>query len=355
MLQEKDIKAALSGIIDPDLGKDIVSLGFVRDIAIEDGRVSLTIELTTPACPVKEEFRRQAEQALLALPGVREAEIRMSARVQGAAPVRERLPGVGHIIAVASGKGGVGKSTVAANLATALALSGARTGLLDADIHGPSVPRMMGLEGRRPKAHGKRIAPLENHGVRTMSIGYLLEERQATIWRGPMASGALMQLLRDVEWDELDYLVLDLPPGTGDIHLTLAQQVPMSGALIVTTPQDIALMDARRAIAMFGKTNVPVLGMVENMSGFICPHCGEASAVFGEGGAARLAEEAGAELLASIPLDLQIRLDADNGAPIVIAHPDSPQAAAFRQLAGRVAQEISKREQRKIDIPVIRA
>ncbi len=355
MVQEQDIKTALSGIIDPDLGKDIVSLGFVKDIAIEDGRIALTIELTTPACPVKEDFRRQAEAALRALPGVREVEVRMSSRVQGAAIVRERLPGIRHLIAVASGKGGVGKSTVAANLAAALAQTSARTGLLDADIYGPSVPRMMGLEGRRPKATEKRIEPLENHGIRTMSIGYLMAADQAAIWRGPMASNAMMQLLRDVNWGELDYLVLDLPPGTGDIHLTLAQQVPMSGALVVTTPQEIALMDARRAIAMFGKTNVPVLGIVENMSGFACPHCGEISAVFGEGGAARLAGETGAPLLASIPLDPQIRQDADNGAPIVIAHPDSPQAAAFRDLAGRIAQEISKQERRKIDIPVIKA
>ncbi|MDX8402049.1 MAG: P-loop NTPase, partial [Mariprofundaceae bacterium] len=209
MVREQDIKHALSGIIDPDLGKDIVSLGFVKDIEIDGGRVSLTIELTTPACPVKEDFRRRAEEAVMALPGVKAAEVRMTSRVRGAPAGKRTIPGIAHIIAVASGKGGVGKSTVAANLAAALALSGARTGLLDADIHGPSIPRMMGLEGRRPRAQGKRIEPLINHGVRTMSIGYLIEQDQATIWRGPMASGAMMQLLTEVEWGELDYLVLD--------------------------------------------------------------------------------------------------------------------------------------------------
>lgn len=352
MITESDIKAALSGIIDPDLGKDIVSLGFVKDIHINGDHVALRIELTTPACPVKEQFRRQAEEALKSLPGVNEVEIQITSRVQASPSVQEKIPGVANIVAVASGKGGVGKSTTAVNLAVALAQTGARVGLLDADIYGPSIPRMMNLADHRPNVLNQKIIPLENYGVKTISIGYLVPEDKAMIWRGPMVSSAVMQLLTDVDWGELDYLVVDMPPGTGDIHLTLAQKVPLTGAIVVTTPQDIALADARKGIAMFNKVQVPTLGLVENMSTFICPHCGESSHIFAQGGAEKLAAEQKVEVLAEIPLDILIRKDADAGTPIVVAHPDSSQAAAYRGLAGAVARRISTLMRRKIDIPV---
>jgi len=354
-ISEKQILEALSSIIDPDFRKDIVSLGFVKDVVIEGGRVSFTIELTTPACPVKEEFRRQASEAVGVLDGVSDVQVNMTSNVKtNAHPGSKALPGIKNIIAVASGKGGVGKSTTAVNLAVALAQSGARVGLLDADIYGPSIPRMMGLEGRRPGIENeKTILPLVNFGVTTMSIGFMVPAEQAVVWRGPMVAGALTQLLNDVAWGELDYLVIDMPPGTGDAQLTLSQTVPVSGSVIVTTPQDIALADARKGIAMFRKVNIPVLGIVENMSVFVCPHCGESSHVFAEGGANRLAEENESRVLAEIPLDIKIRENSDAGTPIVASHPDSPQAEAYRRLAGEVAREISVLNSRKIQIPVV--
>jgi len=355
VISEQQVLDALKSIIDPDFRKDIVSLGFVKDVAIEGGRVGFTIELTTPACPVKEEFRRQASEAVGAINGVTEVKVNMSSNVKTSAPQGSKaLPGIKNIIAVASGKGGVGKSTTAVNLAVALAQSGAQVGLLDADIYGPSIPRMMGLEGRKPGIENeKTILPLVNFGVLTMSIGYLVPAEQAVVWRGPMVAGALTQLLNDVAWGELDYLVIDMPPGTGDAQLTLSQTVPVTGSVIVTTPQDIALADARKGIAMFRKVNIPVLGIVENMSVFVCPHCGESSHVFAEGGAARLADENESRVLAQIPLDIQIRENSDAGTPIVAAHPDSPQAAAYRELAGEVARHISILNSRKVDIPVV--
>ncbi|MDX8411594.1 MAG: iron-sulfur cluster carrier protein ApbC [Mariprofundaceae bacterium] len=356
MVTEQQVLDALKSIVDPDFNKDIVSLGFVKDMAIQQGRVAFTIELTTPACPVKEEFHRQAVELVGALAGVSDVQVNMSSKVQAhGRPGMEPIAGIRNIIAVASGKGGVGKSTTAVNLAVALARTGARTGLLDADIYGPSVPCMMGLAGRQPMIdhEAKKMFPLENFGVKTISIGYLIKEEDAMIWRGPMVASALSQLLSDVQWGELDYLVVDLPPGTGDAQLTLVQKVPVTGAVIVTTPQDIALLDARKAIAMFRKVNVPVLGMVENMSVFICPHCGGESHIFASGGAERLGAEQQVEQLASIPLDIRIRETSDAGAPIVAAHADSPQAAAYQDLAGAVARRISVLASRKIDIPVV--
>ncbi len=351
---EKQVLEALREIIDPDFGKDIVSLGFVRDIAIKSGRVSFTIELTTPACPVKEEFRRRAVEAVSSIDDVTDVQVNITSNVQGRPqPGTKAIPGIKNIIAIASGKGGVGKSTTAVNLAVALARTGARTGLLDADIYGPSIPRLMGLAGRQPRMKERTILPLGNYGVTTMSIGFLVPEDQAVIWRGPMVAGALTQLLNDVAWGELDYLIIDLPPGTGDAQLTLAQSVPVTAAMIVTTPQDIALADARKGIAMFRKVNVPVLGIVENMSMFVCPHCGEKSAIFAEGGAGKLAAEQDTTVLALIPLDMQIREDSDAGTPIVAAHADSAQAEAYRMLAGEMARKISVLNRRKIDIPVI--
>ncbi len=353
MPSRNDVEQALRTIIDPDLGRDIVSLGFVKDIDIQGERVRVTIELTTPACPVKERFRQQASEAIGSLDGVERVDITMTSRVQADSRVKSSIPGIAHIVAVASGKGGVGKSTTAVNLAVAMAMTGARVGLLDADIYGPSIPRMMRLADMKPKVHDKTIEPLENYGVKTMSIGYMIREDQAMIWRGPMVSGAVMQLLNDVAWGELDYLFIDLPPGTGDIHLTLAQRVPMSGAVIVTTPQDIALIDARKAAAMFDKVHVPTLGIVENMSMFVCPHCGKTSHIFAEGGAKRLSDEIAAPLLAQIPLDIDIRTHADEGTPITIARPDSRQAECYRELAGEVARRLSTLQARKIDIPVM--
>ena len=355
-LTNEMILDALRQIVDPDFGKDIVALGFVKDVRIDGGEVACTIELTTPACPVKEEFRKQAEALIGALPGVRSTRIQMTSRVASHAPQgRQAIPGIRNIIAVASGKGGVGKSTTAVNLAVALAQTGARTGLLDADIYGPSVPSMMGLGGRRPQVEENTMLPLANFGVLTMSIGYLIDEDQAVIWRGPMVSSALMQLLTDVRWGELDYLIVDMPPGTGDIQLTLAQKIPVTGAVVVTTPQDIALLDCRRGIEMFKKVQVPTLGIVENMHVFICPHCGEASHIFAEGGAEKLAATYQTDIVARVPLDIRIREDGDAGTPIVAAHPDSEQAAIYRDMAGAVARKISVLNRRKIEIPVVAA
>ncbi len=354
MVAESDILKALSIIIDPDFNKDIVSLGFVKNILIDGGKVAFTIELTTPACPVKEEFRRQADEAVSALSGVEAVDITMSSKVT-ASQGKQGIPGVANIIAVASGKGGVGKSTTAVNLAVAMAQTGARVGLLDADIYGPSVPRMMGLAGYKPEIdhENKSIFPLENYGVKTISIGYLVEDDQAMIWRGPMVASALGQLLTDVVWGELDYLFIDMPPGTGDAQLTLTQKVPVTGTVMVTTPQDIALLDCRKGIEMFKKARVATLGIVENMSQFICPHCGESSPIFAEGGAERLSLEYKTEVLAHIPLDMSIRIKADEGTPIVAAVPDSEQAKIYQALAGEVARKISILNNRKIDIPVI--
>jgi len=354
MTTEADILKALSTIIDPDFNKDIVSLGFVKNINIQGDKVAFTIELTTPACPVKEAFRQQAEAAVLAIPGINAVDITMSSRVQQAKPEKELVPGVANIIAVASGKGGVGKSTTAVNLAIAMAQTGARVGLLDGDIYGPSIPRMTGLAGYMPAIdHDKNIlTPLENYGIKTISIGFLMPEGDAVIWRGPMVASALTQLLRDVAWGDLDYLFVDMPPGTGDVQLTLTQKVPVTGAVLVTTPQDIALLDCRKGIEMFQKVNVPTLGIVENMSQFICPHCGEASHIFAEGGAAKLGEAYNTDVLAQIPLDIAIREKSDAGTPIVAAMPDSDQAKAYQALAGEVARRISILNRRKIDIPI---
>ncbi len=355
MTTEADILKALSSIIDPDFNKDIVSLGFVKNISIQGDKVAFTIELTTPACPVKEAFRQQAEAAVLAIPAINAADITMSSKVQQAEPEKDLLPGVANIIAVASGKGGVGKSTTAVNLAIAMAQTGARVGLLDGDIYGPSIPRMTGLAGYMPAIdHDKNIlTPLENYGIKTISIGFLMPEGEAVVWRGPMVASALTQLLRDVAWGDLDYLFVDMPPGTGDVQLTLTQKVPVTGAVLVTTPQDIALLDCRKGIEMFQKVNVPAIGIVENMSQFICPHCGESSHIFAEGGAAKLGEAYNTDVLAQIPLDIAIRENSDAGTPIVAAMPDSDQAKAYQTLAGEVARRISILNRRKIDIPIM--
>ena len=343
---EGDVLNALRPIVDPDFKRSIVDLGFVKGVAIDGARVSFRIELTTPACPVKEQFERSAEQAVIALDGVEQVEVTMTANTRGSRPAgSDGIPGlkdVRNVVAVASGKGGVGKSTVAANLAVALAQSGAAVGLLDCDVYGPSVPLMMGTHGEPQVTSERKIVPKRGHGLKLMSIGFLAGENAPVIWRGPMVHGIVRQFLADVDWGELDYLILDLPPGTGDAALTLVQTAPLSGAVIVTTPQEVALIDARKGLAMFQRVNVPVLGIVENMSFFIPPDMPDRKYfLFGEGGGARAAEELGVDLLVQIPLQPDVVVSGDTGRPTVIAEPESPAAQAFTALAGLVARKLS--------------
>jgi ATP-binding protein involved in chromosome partitioning len=349
---EASVIAALRGVPGPDGKGDLVGLGMVSGVVVKQGNVGFAIEIDPARAAALEPMRAAAESAVQAVPGVlsvtavltahRGAPAAETAQARPAARGGKALvPGVKHIIAVASGKGGVGKSTTAVNLALAAKANGVRVGLLDADIYGPSQPRMMGISGKPTSPDGKRMLPLENHGVRCMSIGFMVAEETPVIWRGPMVMSALNQLLRDVDWGELDLLVCDLPPGTGDAQLTMAQQVPLSGAVIVSTPQDIALADARKGLNMFRKVEVPVLGIVENMSYFLCPHCGERSDIFSHGGARREAERLGVEFLGELPLDMAIRETSDSGRPIVVADPASPHARTYRAIARRVWEKLS--------------
>lgn len=352
---EAAVLDALRRVKDPDLGRDIVSLNFVKDIRISGRDVSLTIELTTPACPVRDELRAAAERSIREeIPSAGAVDVAMTSNVrttQGIGRVN-LLPGVRNTVAVASGKGGVGKSTVAVNLAVSLALDGARVGLIDADIYGPSIPLMMGID-RKPEVSGGKLRPLAAHGVSVMSIGFLIDPSQAVIWRGPMVSGALKQFMSDVEWGELDYLLFDLPPGTGDIHLTLAQSIPLSGAVVVTTPQDISLADARKAFTMFQKVNVPVLGLIENMSYHVCGKCGHREEIFDSGGGARAARELGVPLLGEIPIHTPIRIGSDTGRPIVVMEPESAQAGVLRGIARNLAAQVSIRQYADFSAPEI--
>ncbi|MCK5571452.1 MAG: Mrp/NBP35 family ATP-binding protein, partial [Bacteroidetes bacterium] len=328
---------------DPDLHKDIVSLGFVKNVAINGNDVRLTIELTTPACPVRDELKAAAAKAVRdAMEGVGEIEVDMTSRVtrQENRQKSEVLPGVKNTVAVASGKGGVGKSTVAVNVAVSLARDGAAVGLVDADVYGPSVPLMMGLKGR-PQVRESRLLPMESWGVKVMSIGFLVDPMQAVIWRGPMASGAVKQFMTDVEWGELDYLIFDLPPGTGDIQLTLVQTIPLTGAVIVTTPQDISLADARKGYTMFQRVNVPVLGIIENMSYYVCSHCGHRDNIFDNGGGRKSAEDLGVPFLGEIPLYTSIRLSGDTGRPIVVDQHAGAPADAVSLIARNMAAQVS--------------
>ena len=342
-ISENDVLDALRPIQDPDFGRSIVDLGFIKELRIEGGRVSFAIELTTPACPVKDQFQKSAETAVRALQGVNEVEVQMTANTRGSrAPEKsDVLAGVRNIVAVASGKGGVGKSTVAANLALSLSQAGADVGLLDCDVYGPSVPLMLGASGRPQVTAERKIVPKQSHGLALMSVGFLAGENTPVIWRGPMVHGVIQQFLSDVDWGELDYLVLDLPPGTGDAALTLVQTAPISGALIVTTPQEVSLIDARKGLEMFRKVNVPVLGIVENMSYFLCPSCDTRHAIFGEGGGARAAEELGVPLLTGIPLQPDVVTAGDSGRPTVLSAPDSPAGQSFGALAGLVARKLA--------------
>ncbi|MCC7437787.1 MAG: iron-sulfur cluster carrier protein ApbC [Armatimonadetes bacterium] len=346
-LTEEAVRQSLSVINDPDLRRDIVSLGFVKNIQITGTTVAVVIELTTPACPVKDQMKEEAEQALRKL-GAEEVQVEMTSRVTspGAARRSAMLPAVKNTVAVASGKGGVGKSSVAVNLAVALAEEGSTVGLIDADIYGPSAPLMFGLNGKQTyvyeNANGERkIAPLEAYGVKVISLGFLVDPDQAVIWRGPMAAGALKQLMSDVEWGELDYLIFDLPPGTGDIQLTLTQSIPLTGAVIVTTPQDVALADARKGLRMFERVQVPVLGIIENMSYFIAPDTGKRYDIFSHGGGQRAAAEMNVPFLGEIPLVMEMREGGDEGKPLVVRNPDSETAHSIRQIARQMAAQIS--------------
>jgi ATP-binding protein involved in chromosome partitioning len=336
---------ALRVVRDPDLHQDIVTLNFVKDVTIEGNAIAVTVELTTPACPVRDDLKMAAERAIRdAIPEAGDVTVAMSSRVTQGAERQHRdiLPGVKNTIAVASGKGGVGKSTVAVNLAVALAKEGARVGLVDADVYGPSIPLMMGITGR-PSVHNQRLQPMENWGVKVMSIGFLVDPMQAVIWRGPMASGAIKQFMTDVEWGELDYLVFDLPPGTGDIQLTLVQTIPLTGAVIVTTPQDISLADARKGYVMFEKVNVPILGLIENMSYYVCSHCGHREEIFDNGGGRRAAEELGVPFLGEIPIFTSIRVSGDTGTPVVLEELTGGPGESIRRIARNMAAQVSIR------------
>jgi len=353
----QQVLAALSTIQDPDLGRDVVSLGMIKDLAIDPaGRVSFTFELTTPACPVRDRFKSQAQDAIMSLGGVSAVDVRMTANVRPAfmrPKPSEILPGVKQTIAVASGKGGVGKSTVAVNLAAALRLTGASVGLLDADIYGPSVPAMTGSKTTPEQSNG-HLLPIDAHGLKVMSFGQIYPGDQPTIYRGPMVGKAIEAMMTQVDWGQLDYLVIDLPPGTGDASLTLAQAVPLTGVAIVCTPQDVATDIAVKALQMFRKLNVTPLGLIENMSWYVCPDCGHRHDIFGHGGAESAARRLGVPFLGAIPLEESIREDADAGTPVVISRPDSAGAKAFTEIASQVAARTSIQSFRQLPVINVR-
>ena len=339
---EQAVLDVLRTVQDPDLHRSIVELGFVKNLAIAGGDVRFDVELTTPACPVKEMLQQECRDKVAKLPGVSTVEVKMTANTTARAfEGKVAMPGVKNAIAVASGKGGVGKSTAAVNLALALAERGARVGIMDADVYGPSIPMMLGVQKRPKMTPEKKILPIEAHGLTSMSMGYLSDDKTPVIWRGPMVSGLIQQFLGVVEWGELDYLVIDLPPGTGDIQLTLCQQAPLAGAVIVTTPQDVSLLDARKGLKMFEQVNVPVLGIVENMSFFVCGHCHERTDIFRHGGGQAEAVRLGVPFLGEIPLDPEVVVGGDEGQPILLRNPNSPVADAYRKVAGAMAAQLS--------------
>jgi ATP-binding protein involved in chromosome partitioning len=345
---------ALKVVQDPDLHRDIVSLGFIKDLSINSGRVAFTIELTTPACPVKDQMRDQARAAVMGLSGVTDVDVRMSARVREAVAgdgTRASLPGVKNIVAVGAGKGGVGKTTVAVNLALALARSGSKVGMIDGDIYGPNVPIMLGLKTQLT-TDGQKILPAERYGLQVVSMGFMTTDDAPIIWRGPMLHGALQQFFREVRWAELDYLVIDMPPGTGDVALTLSQTVPVAGAIIVTTPQLVSLADSRRAAAMYRKLNIPTLGIVENMSYFVCRNCNHEADIFGHGGGEQMAAELKIPFLGRVPIYQPIREGGDTGVPVLISEPDSPASQAFIAAAERMAAQVSIASYNRPTIPL---
>lgn len=339
---QAQVLAALSRVQEPELHKDLVTLNMVRDVKVEDGKVAFTIVLTTPACPLRKDIQEAAAAAVRAIPGVEEVTVRFDASVPRDRRLTGRLDiGVKNVIAVGAGKGGVGKSTIAVNLAVSLALEGTRVGLLDADIYGPNVPLMMGVHERPRSLDGKKLLPLERFNVKLMSMGFLLDEKTPVIWRGPMIHTAIRQFLSDVDWGPLDYLVVDLPPGTGDASLSLAQSIPLTGAVVVTTPQAVSVSDVLKAVVMFQHLQVPVLGVVENMSYFVCGHCGERTYIFGNGGGRRVSQEMRIPLLGEVPMDPEIRAGGDEGDPVVVAAPGSPAGQALRQIARELAARVS--------------
>jgi ATP-binding protein involved in chromosome partitioning len=348
-LDEGRVLAALKGVKDPELHVDIVTLGMIEGLAVSGGAVSLTVNLTTPGCPLRAEIEKDVRDALEALPGVTTIDLKMGAKVKRSieAPA-DLIPEVANTVAVGSGKGGVGKSTVAVNLALAFARAGAAVGLMDADIYGPNLVQMMGVK-TSPEIRERRIIPVQAHGLKLMSMAFFLKEDEPVIWRGPMLHGAIRQFLGDVEWGRLDYLFIDMPPGTGDVQLTLSQIIPLTGAVLVTTPQDVALSDVRKAAAMFRKVHVPLLGVVENMSYFECPHCAERTEIFSHGGATPFAEAVGTICLGEIPLDIRVRQGGDEGRPPVVYDPKSGPALVFKAIAEKLAAIISVNTYRKLE------
>src|SRR5438445_8542643 len=342
-VEQGAVLEALKVVKDPDLHRDIVSLGFIKDLKVDGGRVAFTIELTTPACPVKDQMRDQARAAVMRVPGVSAVEVQMTARVReavGGDGTRSSLPGIKNVIAVGAGKGGVGKTTVAVNLAIALAKCGGKVGIIDADLYGPNVPIMLGIKTQLT-TDGQKIVPAEKYGLQVISMGFLTTDDAPIIWRGPMLHGALQQFFREVAWRNLDYLVVDLPPGTGDVALTLSQTVPVAGALVVTTPQQVSLADSRRAIAMYKKLNIPPLGIIENMSHFVCRNCQTEADIFGHGGGEQMAAELKLPFVGRIPIYQPIREGSDTGVPLMISEPESPAGRAFMAAAERVAAQVS--------------
>ena len=342
-LSEEIVLEALKQIIDPDLRKDIVTLGFIKDLKVDGGDVSFRIVLTTPACPVKEQMEAEATGIVGALHNVTSVKVTMDAEVPQGRGIANNVavPGVKNIVAVSSGKGGVGKSTVAVNLAVALAKDGAKVGIMDADVYGPNVPIMLGTGYNQPKVENGKLIPIEAHGVKMISMAVLVPLDKPMILRGPMLHGVVRQFLADVNWGDLDYLIVDMPPGTGDVQLSLAQPVPVQGAVLVTTPQEVSLSDVRRAVKMFEQVNVPVLGVIENMSYFIAPDTGNRYEIFGKGGGQRLCDEYGLNFLGEVPIGIEVREGGDKGVPVVVSAPDAIQSAAFRKVAEEVARQVS--------------
>ncbi len=348
---QEQVLDALRTVQDPDLHKDIVALEFVKDVKINGGEVDFTIELTTPACPVRDEMKAEAEAKVAALSGVTAARATMTASVRARGGFgRQAIEGIRNIIAVGAGKGGVGKSTTSVNLAVALQRKGARVGLMDADVYGPNIPQMLGIVDGPEVSDDKKMIPPEAHGIKVISMGMLVPPDQAVIWRGPMLHGAVQQFMRDVVWGELDYLIVDLPPGTGDVSLSLSQSVPVAGAVVVTTPQGVSISDVRKAVGMFRQLNIPILGVVENMSYFLCGHCNERTDIFGTGGGRNMAEEMKIPFLGEVPIDTLVRSGGDEGQPIVSAAPEAPAAKAFAAIAGKVAAQISIQSMRVLRV-----
>jgi ATP-binding protein involved in chromosome partitioning len=353
-ISREAILEVLRSVRDSGLNRDIVSLNFVRDLEVDGSTVRFRLVLNTPASPAKSKVQEAAREAVRSVAGVEVVEIKLESMIPKAGPAegKQSVPGVANIIAVSSGKGGVGKSTVAVNLAIALAQYGARVGLLDTDVYGPNVPIMMGVS-EEPAVRGQKLLPLEAHGIKVMSLGFLNRGDKPVVWRGPMLHTAVRQFLYDVEWGELDYLIVDMPPGTGDAQLSLAQLVPVQGAVLVTTPQEVAMADVRKAFNMFEQVHIPVLGIVENMSYFVCPNCSERHAIFGEGGGKELVRRFNNNLLGQVPIALSIREGGDIGIPIVVGAPDSPHALAFKQIADNVATQVSLATLKGGGLPII--